>query len=149
MSLFSKNPGSSLHHLTDGYSWATIGSGTVVDVGGSRGHVSFAIARKYPKLRLVVQDLPRVIGSAKEEPGLNVKFMAHDFFDEQPIKHADVYLYRNILHNWPDKYALKILRALIPALQQGSRLVVMNTVLPPPNVLSNLLDRKIRYFDTV
>jgi len=77
--------------------------------------------------------------------GLNVEFMAHDFFDEQPVKGAEVYYYRHTLHNWPDKYCTKTLKALIPALKTGARLLIMDMLMPPPGALPNDLDRKLRY----
>ena len=59
--------------------------------------------------------------------------MAHDFFKEaQPVHGADVYFFRFIFHNWPDKYCLKILRSLIPALKTGAKVVIIDYVLPGP-----------------
>ncbi|KAI0172756.1 putative O-methyltransferase [Hypoxylon sp. FL1284] len=147
MSFFTTGPGYSLRHLTDNYPWDTIAGGTVVDLGGSHGDAAFALAKKYPNLHLVVQELPEVVRNSRELPGLDVKFMAHDFFDEQPVKDADVYLYRWILHNWPDKYGVKILRALIPALKKGARVLIMDFVMPPPCVLPNAVERKLRGMD--
>ncbi|XXH04097.1 hypothetical protein Hte_010508 [Hypoxylon texense] len=147
MSFFTTGPGYSLHHLTDNYSWDSLGHGTVVDLGGSHGDAAFALARKYPDLHLVVQELPEVVTNSKEQPGVDVKFMAHDFFEEQPIKNADVYLYRWILHNWPDKYCVKILRALAPALKKGARILIMDFVMPPLGVLPNSIERKLRAMD--
>ncbi|KAL7622165.1 hypothetical protein AAE478_007668 [Parahypoxylon ruwenzoriense] len=147
MSFFTTGPGYSPHHLTDNYSWDSLGPATVVDVGGSHGDVAFALARKYPKLHLVVQELPEVVANSKEEAGLDVKFMTHDFFEEQPVKNADVYIYRWIFHNWPDKYCVKILKALAPALKQGARILIMDFVMPPPCVLPNSIERKLRAMD--
>ncbi|KAF2655178.1 putative O-methyltransferase [Lophiostoma macrostomum CBS 122681] len=147
MSFFTTGEGYSLSHLTDGYDWGAFESGTVVDLGGSHGDAAFALARKYPGLFLIVQELPEVIANAKEESDLNVKFMAHDFFEEQPVRGADVFLFRWTLHNWPNKYCIEILRALVPALKKGARVVVQDLVMPPPGVLPNDLDRKMRAMD--
>jgi trans-aconitate methyltransferase len=143
MSYFTTGEGYSLSHLTDGYPWDSI-PGTVVDLGGSHGDAAFALARKYPDLRLIVQELPQVVGNAKVDKSFNVEFMAHDFFEEQPVKDADVYFFRWTLHNWPDKYCIKILRALVPALKNGARILVMDFVMPPPGVLPNNMERKLR-----
>ncbi|KAI3325057.1 S-adenosyl-L-methionine-dependent methyltransferase [Xylariaceae sp. AK1471] len=78
MKSFTEGTGFELDHVVEGYPWGDLKDGTVVDVGGSRGFASFAIARKFPSLSFVVQDL---------EP---VRLMAHDFFTEQPIAGADV-----------------------------------------------------------
>ncbi|KAI0835695.1 putative O-methyltransferase [Hypoxylon sp. FL0890] len=147
MSFFTTGPGYSLAHLTDNYHWDSLGSGTVVDVGGSHGDIAFAIARKYPKLHLIVQELPEVVANSKKDGSLNVEFMAHDFFEEQPVKGADVYIFRQIFHNWPDKYCVKILKALAPALRKGSRILAMDFVMPPPGVVPNTVERKLRAMD--
>jgi trans-aconitate methyltransferase len=144
MSFFTTGEGYALHHLRDGYPWESLSSGTVVDLGGSHGDVAFALARKYPQLNIIVQELPEVVKNAKKEAGLNVTFMAHDFFDEQPIEGADVYLFRWTLHNWPDNYCVKMLKALVPALKKDARVLVMDFVMPPPNMLPNELERQLR-----
>ncbi|KAK7192329.1 hypothetical protein DPSP01_004918 [Paraphaeosphaeria sporulosa] len=146
MSFYTTGVGFSLRHLTDGYPWDTV-PGTVIDLGGSHGDAAFALARKYPDLRLIVQELPGVVDNAKPVEGLNVNFIAHDFFQPQPVKGADVYFFRWILHNWPDQYCIQILRALIPALKTGAKILVMDFVMPPPGSLPNDLDRKLRAFD--
>lgn len=70
--------------------------------------------------------------------------MAHDFFAEQPVQ-ADLYLLRHILHDWPDPYAIKILRSLIPALKKGCKLLLVESVLPPPKQLPSVQEKVIRY----
>ena len=64
--------------------------------------------------------------------------MAHDFFTPQPAipdTNVAVYLLRWILHDWPDQYCVKILRALLPGLRDGSRVIVVETLIPPKGVL--------------
>lgn len=94
MKNFANAPGNALRHLVDNYPWGDLGSGTVVDMGGSTGAAAFAIAEKFPDLNVIVQDLPDTVSQAKEKPGVNVKFQAHSFFDEQPVKGADLYMSR-------------------------------------------------------
>ena len=119
-----------LSHLVRGYNWAALDKvgGTVVDLGGGHGGVSRALAGATSKLQFVVQDLA---GTVKEGEKLlpaelhgRIKFMEHDFFTEQPVKGADVYFFRFILHNWSDKYSFEILRNLIPAMKDGSKVVI-------------------------
>jgi hypothetical protein len=68
-----------------------------------------------------------------------IKFMQHDFFTPQPIKGADVYLLRWILHNWTDDKSVEILKNLIPALKKGSKVLINDGCLPEPG--------KGRWFD--
>ena len=49
--------------------------------------------------------------------------MAHDFFTPQTVL-ADVYIYRFIFHNYSDEKAVDILKAAIPALKPGSRILI-------------------------
>lgn len=73
-----------------------------------------------------------------------VKFMPYDFFTEQPVKHADVYLFRWIFHDWSDLYCLRILRNLIPALKNGALVLVSDNVLPEPGTLGLWQEMQIR-----
>ena len=149
MNTATSDPSCSTDYLLDGFPWAELGQdATVVDVGGGYGHISIALARRYPSLRCLVQDRPEIVaqGSAKVPIDLHdrVTFLEHDFFAEQPRKGANVYLLRWILHDWSDKYAVKILRALVPALVPNARVVVNEGVMPEPGMLSPFDERKIR-----
>lgn len=69
--------------------------------------------------------------------------MAHDFLTPQP-KEADVFLFRWIFHDWPDKYVIKILRNLVPVLKPGTRIVVNDGVMPAPGSVPLEIERKTR-----
>jgi SAM-dependent methyltransferase len=148
MQAFGEGPDITPAFLVDNFPWDSLGTGTVVDMGGSNGSVSMAIAQAHPALKLIVQDRPDVIEAAKESELPKdligkVEFMAHDFFTEQPVE-ADVYLFRYIFHNWPDAYAVKILRQLVPVLRPGVRVVVNDHLLPEPNTASLTTEREVR-----
>jgi cyclopropane fatty-acyl-phospholipid synthase-like methyltransferase len=139
----------SLQALTNYFDWASLPQGsTVVDIGGSQGHVSFHLARYFPHLRVVVQDLPAVIDGAEAKIPAEVKeqvqLMPHDMFTEQSVKGASVYLLRFVMHDWPDKYCVAILRNLASALQKGARVVIQDHLLPEPGALSLLQEMQIR-----
>lgn len=155
MSTFSNGLGLSPTFLTKSYPWSSIGDngkGTVVDVGGSRGNISIALAQTHHKLKFIVQDLPDMIRGAKDalppDVAGRVEFMEHDFFTPQPAK-ADVYLFRNIFHNWSDTHVVKILRATIPALEPGARVVVNDYLIPQPKTMSPSKEREIRGMDMI
>lgn len=148
MSNYTQGDGYSLQHVIAGFDWASLSPGAhVVDIGGSLGDVGFELASSFPSLSVTSQDLPDVIAQCKILNDVKVKFIAHDFFQEQPVKEADVYLFRWILHNWPDAYCHKILQALIPALKKGARILVIDGVMPPMGVLPNTIERKVREMD--
>jgi hypothetical protein len=64
---------------------------------------------------------------------------AHDFFDAQPIKNADVFLLKAVLHNWSDKYCLKILHRLREAATPSTQLIVFDSL-----VLHACIDEDIK-----
>ena len=73
--------------------------------------------------------------------------MVHDFLTPQPVKGADIYLLRWILHDWSDKYSVAILRNLIPALKRGAKVLVNDVCIPEPGQLGIAVDRKLRVMD--
>lgn len=124
---------------------------TVVDVGGSHGLIAIELARAFPNLRLVVQDLdePVVKDADARKPvevADRVRFMVHDFLTPQPVRGA-VYYFRSILHNWPDKYCVKILRALIPVLEPGAKVIINDSIMPGPGTLPWDREAKLRGSD--
>ena len=147
MEYFQTAQGFETFHVLESFDWSVLKAGsTVVDVGGSHGIASIEVARKYPSLHFVVQDREEVIKAAKlpDDVADRVKFMPYDFFQQQPVKDADVYYYRWIFHNWSDKYCRKICEALIPALKPGARLLIQDILLPEPGQLSFYQERKAR-----
>jgi hypothetical protein len=131
----------------EGYDWSV--HKKVVDIGGSHGNIAREIVGKNPGMKVIVQDRPEVVESAPKGVTENVEWVVHDFFAEQPIKDADVYFYRWILHDWSDKYCIRILRALVPALRKGARVVLMEHILPEPGTLSPYQQRLVLGYDMV
>lgn len=139
----------SLNALSSYFDWSNLPmNSSVVDIGGSQGHVSLHLAQIYPSLRFTVQDLPEVVEGAEEKiPKVfkeRVQIMKHDMFTEQPMKGADVYLLRYVLHDWSDKYCIDILRKIIPALKRGSKVVIQDHLLPEIGSVTLLQEMQIR-----
>lgn len=146
--------GYELSYMLDNYDWAAIDaiSGTVVDIGGSHGFVCVDLAKRYKNMKFVVQDLPKTIATAPTlDPAIadRITFQAHDFHTQQPVVGADVYFYRWILHNHSDKYAVNMLKQLIPALKKGARVVINDHCLPEPGTESLWDEKIIRSMDLV
>lgn len=62
-------------------------------------------------------------------------FMQHDFFTPQPVRDANVYFVRQCFHNYNDADCIRILQALVPALEccpSGTPLLINDIVLPEP-----------------
>lgn len=86
------------------------------------------LAEKFPELTITVQDLAQVRSSFEANRPASVadrvSFSEHSFFDPQPVQ-ADIYLIKLILHDWPNAECLRILRGLIPALQPGAKVIIL------------------------
>jgi hypothetical protein len=67
-------------------------------------------------------------------------------FQDQPkvVDRKVVFFVRAILHNWSDKYACRILRAILPALKPGDRIVLNEQIMPEPGTASPLIEQLIR-----
>ncbi|KAK8133248.1 S-adenosyl-L-methionine-dependent methyltransferase [Apiospora kogelbergensis] len=145
-------PGYQLEYLLDGYDWAGLGRAKVVDLGGFRGRISVALAERFPDLDLLVEDMgmneqeAHAAVPAHLKPRVN--FRVHDMFLPQPVS-ADVYYIRQVLHDWPDKYSIKVLRQQIPALKKGAKLLLNESLLPeaPGSSLPLWRERDLRTMD--
>ncbi|MCJ1268942.1 hypothetical protein MMC22_008830 [Lobaria immixta] len=118
-----------------------------VDFGGSFGTVAISIVNRFPHLECVIQDEPPIVTEGKSklpvELSSSVIFMAHDFFTEQLVV-ADLYYFRSIFHDWPEKFCIRILRNLIPALQPGARVLINGFIVPEPNTTSLYEEKRVR-----
>jgi hypothetical protein len=120
-------------------------------MGGNQGYVSFAIAEAFPTLNFVVQDTagmrtPETIGTVPEALRSRARLTTHDFMKPQTVV-ADAYLFRMVMHDFSDKYCLQILRALVPALRRGAKVVVNDGALPDPGTVGYIEERTIRTLD--
>ncbi|KEF58055.1 uncharacterized protein A1O9_05978 [Exophiala aquamarina CBS 119918] len=150
------------------YDWDSMKGKTLIDCGGSFGSVATAIVRKSPGVRCIVQDLPKVVSSAiavaSKDPSFphdSITFQAHSFLEPQPVI-ADLYLFRMVFHNWCDQGARRIIKALLPVLRPGARVIAIEYVMPKigtapiyaevatrrlDNVMYSLMKGKVRELD--
>jgi hypothetical protein len=68
-----------------------------------------------------------------DEVGDRVTFQRYDFYTSQPIHDAGVYLCRATFHNHNDEESIRMLRALIPALEGrlDNPLILINDCIVP------------------
>lgn len=118
--------------LLDAYDFAQCR--TVVDVGGGSGGLIAGILAAHPGLRAVLFDLDTGLAGADEYlrgrgVGDRCTTVAGDFFDSVSPG-GDVYLLRLVLHDWDDEQAARILGSCRRAMAAGSRLLVIDRLLP-------------------
>jgi SAM-dependent methyltransferase len=113
--------------------------GTLVDVGGSQGHLLATILEKNKKLRGILFDTEQVVAQARTAPFLTAKavaprvqFEVGDFFQGVPAG-ADAYLMKYILHDWDDDECVRILTHCRQAMAKGGRVLAVDCVIPAGN----------------
>ena len=84
------------------------------------------------QISTIVLDLPDVVPNATAAAaalGLaeRSRAMAGDFFTAVP--EADIYLLKNVLHDWNDEEAVRILKRCRQAMRRGGPVVVIETLL--------------------
>lgn len=107
---------------------------TVVDIGGGHGRLLSAILGSSPSSRGVLYDLPEVVEGAPEllrKYGVaeRVDIIAGSFFEAVPSG-GDVYISKNVIHDWPDAESITILSNIRKAAAPGSTLLLAELVLP-------------------
>lgn len=118
--------------LTAAYDFS--GFGTIVDVGGGHGRLLAAILETAPKSCGVLFDLPEVVAGAPElfrKYGVDnrVRIEEGSFFNSAP-EGGDAYVLKNVIHDWPEEEALRILRNVRAAARPGARLLLCEFVIP-------------------
>jgi DNA-binding Lrp family transcriptional regulator len=106
------------------------GDETVVDVGGGNGSLLVELLKRQAGLRGIVFDLPETVRDAAAL-GDRIEFVEGSFFKSVP--EGDVYILSTILHDWDDERAAAILRTIRAAAPAGSRLLILDAVVPPGN----------------
>jgi len=119
---------------------------TLVDVAGGNGGMLTAILKANPKLKGINADLPHVLEGAQqhlEKDGVSnrVQCVTIDMFEKVP-EGGDIYLMANIIHDWPDERAVKLLGNCREALKKDGKVLLVELALSPPNEphLSKLAD---------
>ena len=104
----------------------------LVDLGGATGHLAMAACERYPQLRAVVFDLPKVLELAREFMDAaareRIELLAGDFFDND-LPEGDLYAVGRILHDWSEEKIRRLLRKIQEALPVGGGLLIAEKLL--------------------
>jgi len=99
----------------------------VADIGGGRGHLLQGILERNPQTSGVLFDVPRVIANATAVATPRLRLTAGDFFvDALPT--ADAYVLMDLLHDWSDADATRILGAVRRAAPTQARVLIVETL---------------------
>ena len=101
---------------------------TLADLGGATGHLAIAACERYPELRAIVFDLPRVCELAREQAAASpvrdrITVVAGDFFEDE-LPAADLYYAGRILHDWGEDRIGGLLRRMFERLPAGGAVLL-------------------------
>jgi hypothetical protein len=95
-----------------------------------------AVLGKNASTRGVLFDLPHVIEAAKKEvpPALTkrIQFTPGDFFKAVP-EGGDIYILKNIIHDWADTESSRILDVIRAAMKGHGRMLLVENIVCGPN----------------
>ena len=101
---------------------------TLVDVGSGAGALLASILQVSKQLHGIALDLPPVVEQARNEQpnefekkkieSHRYEYVSGDMFNGETIPSADAYIMKNIIHDWNDDDATKILTAIYLASQK-------------------------------
>jgi len=110
------------------------GQRTIVDIAGGHGRLLAGMLSAAPSAQGVLFDLPHVVAGA--EPLLRkqrvldrVSIVGGSFFEAVP-EGGDLYVLKNIIHDWSDDKALQILKTVRAAAAVGSKLLLVESLIP-------------------
>ncbi len=105
-----------------------IGHSSICDVGGGDGTLIAALAGQNPALQCLLFEQPHVVGAnAAALKKRDVATAGGSFFESVP--EADAHILSNVLHDWSDDDALRILKTVRQAQTPRSTLFVLEMML--------------------
>jgi hypothetical protein len=118
----------------------------IADIGGGEGYLLANILKINPGLKGILFDKPEGLEKANEmlvSHGVadRTTILPGDFFKTAPSG-ANLYMMKNIIHNWSDDDCVTILSVIAQNMPQNSRLLIIEMVVPEgdKSSLSKLLD---------
>ena len=115
--------------------------GVIADIGGGHGHLLRGILERTPAASGILFDLPHVIPEAAAHRSARLSLQPGDFFADA-LPAADAYLLMEVIHDWNDEDASRILAAVRRAAPANARLLIIEAIVsetPGPD-FSKVLD---------
>ena len=110
------------------------GASVVADIGGGTGALVAGILLAHPELKGIVFDIPGGLGEtaaylAEQRLSDRCQILEGSFLESVPP--ADIYLLKDILHDWDDERSTQILSVCRRGINPGGRLMIVERVAPP------------------
>jgi len=100
---------------------------TIADIGGGRGHLLQGVLNSAPQATGVLFDQPHVVKDLAANARL--KLQGGDFFKDA-LPTADAYTIMQVIHDWSDEEAIRILSAIRRAAPSHAKLLLIEAIVP-------------------
>jgi hypothetical protein len=101
----------------------------IADIGGGRGHLLSAILESSSLSRGILFDQPHVINQATQASSQRLELCGGNFFEDE-LPEAEAYVLMEVIHDWDDQHAEKILEAVRRAAPDGAKLLLVEAMMP-------------------
>jgi C-methyltransferase len=102
---------------------------TIADIAGGRGHFLRALVERHPTIDATLVELPEVIERVTGDGALGeIRPVAGDFFTDV-LPSAEIYVLMEIIHDWDDRDAVRILSNLRRSAPDHATVLIIETVL--------------------
>jgi hypothetical protein len=101
----------------------------IADIGGGRGHLLNALLDRYPRAAGILFDQPHVIANAAALASERLRLQTGDFFADQ-LPEADAYVLMEVIHDWTDPDATRILQSVRRSAPDHGRLLLIESLIP-------------------
>ena len=109
------------------------GASVVADIGGGKGALIAGILLEHPELRGIVFDIPGGLGETAAylvEQGVSDRCEIVEGSFLESVPKADVYMLKDILHDWDDERSTQILTVCRRGINRGGRLMIVERMAP-------------------
>jgi hypothetical protein len=117
------------------------GFATIADVGGGEGFFLSGILERNPGASGILFDLPEAMAKVPGQAGSRITKVTGNFLESVPVL-ADVYILKNILHNWNDVNSALILSNVKKTMPSEAVIAIIEMIVPGDDrpSISKLLD---------
>lgn len=105
------------------------GLGSLADIGGGNGYLLKAVLNATPGIQGVLFDLPSVIERNAGAASSRLKLQGGSFF-EDGLPVCDAYFLMQVLHDWSDEEAERILTSIRRAAPENAKVLIAEWLVP-------------------
>lgn len=105
---------------------------TIADIGGGRGHLLQAVLNTAPHTNGVLFELSDVVATL-DIASDRLRVVSGDFFSDA-LPAADCYVLMEVIHDWTDEQATRILQAVRRAAAPGATVLIIEDVAPDEGI---------------